>query len=366
MLFIPGPSEPEPEVLAELSLPILPHYGDEWMSVYQDATSMVQKVFRTRSEVILVPVPGQLAVEMAVVNLVGKGEEAFVCVNGLFSDAIVDMVRAAGGKPIPIASEPGKGPTLEQVRAAVGTIRNPEGKAIFLVQNETSTGAATNPEEIFRYCKGLGMLTALDSISAMGGMEVPVDDWHVDYAIGYASKALGGVFGAQPVAIGKEAWESAAQKKGKIGSTFLDLNAWREAIDVDSSWGHPHPTSMPTSVIVALRKALQMIMQEGLENRYRRHAEAARMLRDGLAGLGLQLFTDPQFISNTVTVPRLEGRLNDEFRRHLMKDYNIMIAGGLGPLKGKIVRIGTMGSTARREKVELALAAFEAVLNKIR
>ncbi len=210
------------------------------------------------------------------------------------------------------------------------------------------------------------MLTALDAISAIGAMDVRVDDWKVDYAIGYSSKALGGVFGAQPIAVGEEAWKSAKRKEGKIGSTFLDLNAWREAIDVDSSWGHPHPTSMPTSVVVALRKALSMAMAEGLENRYRRHADAAKELREGLTALGLELFTDPHFYSSAVTVAKLEGKLNADFRTRLVEDYDIMIAGGLGRLKGKIFRVGTMGSSARHEKVMTALTAFGAVLKQLR
>jgi alanine-glyoxylate transaminase/serine-glyoxylate transaminase/serine-pyruvate transaminase len=364
--MIPGPSDPEPEVLAELSLPILPHYGDKWMAVYQDTLSMLQKVFKTKNEIMIVPTPGHLAVEMAVANLAEKGQDVFVCTNGFFSETIIDMVKAVGSNPVTIASPLGRGPTLEEVKAAVERRGDPAGKAIFLVQNETSTGAATNPAEIFRYCKKRGMLTALDSISAIGAMDLLVDDWRVDYAIGYSSKALGGIFGAQPVAIGKEAWEAAARKKGKIGSSFLDLNAWREAIDVDSSWGHPHPTSMPTSAVVALRKALSMALEEGLENRYRRHADAARELREGVKAMGLELFTDPGFYSSAVTVPKLEEKLNAELRKRLVKDYDIMIAGGLGPLKGKIVRIGTMGSTARHEKVRMVLTAFEAVLKQIR
>ena len=364
--MIPGPSDPEPEVLAELSLPILPHYGDKWMAVYQDTLSMAQKVFKTKNEVIILPTPGHLAVEMGVANLADKGQDVFICVNGYFAETIVGMAEAVGANPVQITPALGTGPTLEEVRAAVEGRGDPAGKSIFIVQNETSTGAATNPAEIFRYCKKMGMLTALDSISAIGAMDIQADEWQVDYAIGYSSKALGGVFGAQPIAIGKEAWDAAARKKGRIASTFLDLNAWREAIDVDSSWGHPHPTSMPTSAVVALRKALTMALEEGLENRYRRHADAARELREGVKAMGLELFTDPAFYSNAVTVPKLEGALNAELRKRLVKDYDIMIAGGLGPLKGKIVRIGTMGSSARHAKVQMVLSAFEAILKHSR
>ncbi|MDA4114638.1 MAG: alanine--glyoxylate aminotransferase family protein [Thaumarchaeota archaeon] len=364
--MIPGPSEPEPEVLAELSLPILPHYGARWLAVYNETTAMMQKVFKTKNEVLIIPVPGQLAVEMAALNLVSKGEEAFICSNGLFSTSIIDSVRAIGGKPVPIVSPLGTGPTLDQVKAALDASKDVSGRSIFIVQNETSTGAAVNPAEIFRYCKKKGMITVLDSISAIGGIDLRADEWNVDYAIGYSSKALGGVNGADPIAVSREVWEMVAKKKGKIRSTFLDLNAWREAIDEDSSWGHPHPTSMPTSVIVALRKAVSMALEEGLEKRYRRHADAAKELRDGLRALGLEVFTDPKFYSGTVTVASVEGRWDAELRQRLVTDYNIMIAGGLGPLKGKVIRIGTMGRSARHENVQLTLAALSQVLSKVR
>ncbi len=364
--MIPGPSEPEPEVLAELSLPILPHYGEKWMSLYTETTSMLQKVFETKNEVIIVPIPGKLAVEMAAVNLVTRGDEALVCINGIFSADIVDAIKARGGRAVPVTSEFGTGPTLDQVKAAVDGLKDPAGKTIFLVQNETSTGAAVNPGEIFRYCKKKGMITVLDAISAIGGMELRSDRWSVDYAIGYSSKALGGVNGACPVAISKEVWDIAAKRKGKVHSPFLDLNSWREAIDVDSSWGHPHPTSMPTSLIVALRKAVSMALEEGLEKRYRRHAEAAKQLRSGMRSLGLEIFTDPAYYSSTVSVARVDAKWDLELRRRLVADFNIMIAGGLGPLKGKVIRVGHMGRSARHENIELTLAAIGQVLKQVR
>jgi alanine-glyoxylate transaminase/serine-glyoxylate transaminase/serine-pyruvate transaminase len=364
--MIPGPSEPEPEVLAELSLPILPHYGPAWMSAYKETTEMLQKVFGTKNEVIIVPIPGQLAVEMAAVNLVAKGEEAFVCVNGLFSNSIVEAINAIGGKAVAIQSNLGTGPTLDQVKSALDAAKDLSEKSIFVVQNETSTGAAVNPGEIFRYCKKKGMFTVLDAISAIGGMELKTDGWDVDFSIGYSSKALGGVNGADPVAISKDVWDRALRRKGKIHSTFLDLNSWREAIDVDSSWGHPHPTSMPTSLIMALRKAVSMALEEGLEKRYRRHAQAAKELRDGLEALGLEIFTDPKYYSNTVSVAKVEAAWDLELRNRLVKDYNIMIAGGLGALKGQVVRVGHMGRSARHENIELTLAALGSVLKQVR
>jgi alanine-glyoxylate transaminase/serine-glyoxylate transaminase/serine-pyruvate transaminase len=368
LLMIPGPSQPDPEVLKALAEPVLPHYGPRWKSIYEDTTSSLRTVFGTeKSDVILVPVPGQVAVEMSVVNLVGKGGTGFVCVNGTFSGMIPRMIRAIGGNTVEIRSKLGTGPTAQDVGAALDDAgRDVAGKTLFLVHTETSTGVATPPADIFRECKKRGVLTVLDAISTFGGMEVHVDEWGVDYAIGYASKALGGVFGAQPVAIGPASWEAAKRNKDRIHSVFLDLNTWRESIEEDGSWGHPYPSSMPTSVIVALRKAVSLALEEGLPNRYQRHASAARQLRKGLVDIGLALFTDKYFLSNTVSVASVSPGWSSSLRKTLMDDHDIMIADGLGPLTGQIIRIGHMGTAATQETISAVVDALSASLAKVK
>jgi alanine-glyoxylate transaminase/serine-glyoxylate transaminase/serine-pyruvate transaminase len=366
--MIPGPTQPDPEVLKALAEPVLPHYGAQWKSIYEDTTSKLRNVFgTTKSEVLLMPVPGQVAVETSVVNLVGRGGTGFVCANGVFSGMIPQMIKAIGAKPVVIRSRLGSGATAEDVAAVLDNSgRDVAGKALFLVHTETSTGAATPPAEIFRVCRKRGVLTVLDAISTFGGMEVKMDEWGIDYVIGYASKALGGIFGAQPVAIGKASWEAAKQNKARIHSLFLDLNTWRQAIEQDGSWGHPYPSSMPTSVIVALRKAVDLALKEGLQNRYKRHAKAASQLRDGLTGMGLELFTDKRFFSNTVTVARVKPAWSASLRRMLLEKHDIMIADGLESLSGKIIRIGHMGTSATPKAISKTVGALADSLAKVK
>ncbi|MDA4115258.1 MAG: alanine--glyoxylate aminotransferase family protein [Thaumarchaeota archaeon] len=366
-LMIPGPTQPDPEVLRALAEPVLPHYGASWKSVYDDTTSKLSKVFGTKSDVLLMPVPGQVAVETSVVNLVGRGGTGFVCVNGVFSGMIPQMIRAVGGKAVEISSKLGSGPTAEEVAAILDESGgNAAGKALFLVHTETSTGAATPPAEIFKVCRKRGVLTVLDAISTFGGMEVKMDEWGADYVIGYASKAIGGIFGAQPVSIGKAAWEAAKLNKPRIHSLFLDLNTWRESIEKDSSWGHPYPSSMPTSVIVALRKAVDLALAEGLQNRYERHAKAASQTREGLTSMGLDLFTDKKFLSNTVSVAKVQPAWSASFRRRLLEKHDIMIADGLEGLSGKIIRIGHMGTSATPKSISMTLDAVKESLANVR
>jgi alanine-glyoxylate transaminase/serine-glyoxylate transaminase/serine-pyruvate transaminase len=365
--MIPGPSQPDPEVLKALAEPVLPHYGAHWKSVYDDTTAKLRKVFGTKNDVLLMPVPGQVAVETSVVNLVGRGGTGFVCANGVFSGMIPQMIKAVGADAVEIRSKLGSGPTAEEVAAVLdesgGDIA---GKALFLVHTETSTGAATPPAEIFRVCRKRGVLTVLDAISTFGGMEVKMDEWGADYVIGYASKAIGGIFGAQPVSIGKASWEAAKRNKPRINSLFLDLNTWREAIEKDSSWGHPYPSSMPTSVIVALRKAVDLALAEGLQKRYDRHAKAASQLRDGLTAMGLELFTDKKFLSNTVTVAKVQPAWSASLRRRLLEKHDIMIADGLEGLSGKIIRIGHMGTSATPKSISTTLDGVKESLVNVR
>jgi len=365
--MIPGPTQPDPDVLKALAEPVLPHYGPRWKSIYDDTTSKLKSVFGTKNDVLLMPVPGQVAVETSVVNLVGRGGTGFVCVNGVFSGMIPQMIKAIGGSAVVVSSKLGSGPTAEDVADVLdGSGRDVAGKALFLVHTETSTGAASSPAEIFRVCRKRGVLTVLDAISTFGGMEVKMDEWGADYVIGYASKAVGGIFGAQPVSIGDASWEAAKQNRARIHSLFLDLNTWRQAIEQDGSWGHPYPSSMPTSVIVALRRAVELALKEGLQNRYKRHAKAAAQLRDGLSGMGLQLFTDEKFFSNTVSVARVRPAWSAALRRRLLEKHEIMIADGLEKLSGKIIRIGHMGTSATPQAISATLDALSESLPRVK
>jgi aspartate aminotransferase-like enzyme len=370
MLMIPGPSEPEPEALTMLSLPILPHYGSKWGEIYNDTVSKLQKVFKASSsstEVIILPAPGQAAVEMAVCNLVRKGEEAFVLTNGFFSEMIEEIVTSYGGKPVVISSKKyGSAVGLEQVKKAIDNSKGDvSGKSLFVVHNETSTGVVNPVGEILKTCHERGLVSVLDSISAFGGIDVRVEEWKADFCIGYPSKALGGVFGAVPICISKQCWEIAKKNADSIHTRFLNLNVWRKYIDEWGSWGHPHPTTMPTSIIAAMNKALDIVFEEGLEKRYERHRRVAKVMRDGLASLGFELFPDKDCFSDTVSVAKVDPKYDEKLRNELLSKYNILVAGGLGKLRGQIIRVGHMGTSATIPSVSITLDAIGSVLREI-
>jgi aspartate aminotransferase-like enzyme len=349
-----------------MALPILPHYGKLWKPVYDDTCEKLRKVFKTTGDVIILPVPGQLTVEMAVANLVSKGQEAFICVNGHFSRMIVEMVEYWGGVPVVIERPWGEAVTAEDVSAVLDDHRDISGKPLFVVHSETSTGVQNPVREILGVCTKHDMLKVLDSISSFGGMDIRVDEWKADYTIGYASKALSGVFGAEPVAISGRAWEAAEKNSKNIHARFMNLNVWAKAIVEMGTWGHPHPSSMPTSVIVGLRKAAELALQEGLEERYRRHKEVAAFAREQFGDIGLGLFPDPKDASDTVCAVRSDPKWDSKLRSELISRFDIMISGGLGELEGKLLRIGHMGTSAKKYAISQTKVAMEALLKELR
>lgn len=362
LLMIPGPSEPEPEVLASLSLPVMANYGSQWAAVYENTISKLQKVFKTSNEVILLPSPGQTAVEMAVGSLVKKGQDAFVCDNGFFSEMIVDILKYYGAKPRLIKARYGKAVEPEDVKDVVQSSNKRDGpRCLFLVHNETSTGVTNPASQIMKICRDEGLISILDSISAFGGIDIRADEWKVDYCIGYSSKAIGGVFGVTPVAISKDCWDLAKNIKN-FQNRFLNLNIWRKYIEQWAPIGHPHPSSMPTNIVVALNTALDLALKEGLQRRYERHESMARAMEKGLEAMGLEIFSDKKYASNTVTAAVVNQKLEKTLRAGLIQKYGIIIAGGLEPLNGRIIRIGHMGTSATRYAVSITLSAMSEIL----
>ena len=358
---------PEPEVFGALSLPTLPHYGAAWKEVHEGAKAKLQTVFRTSNEVVILPAPGQAAVEMAVANFVMRGEPAFVCLNGYFSEIIAEIIQRYGGVAVPIkSSRYGSAVTPEAVKQVVEETKDHEGKCLFVVHNETSTGAVNPARELLDVARKNGLVSILDSISSFGGMDTRVDDWHADFCIGYASKGIGGICGVTPLSVSRDCWELAKKNRDRIPSRFLNLNVWREFIDVWGPWGHAHPCSMPTELVVALNTALDLVLEEGLDERYRRHHEAATQMRRGLESLGLPLFPDRDCLSDTLSVPSVEPEWEGKLRTELFNRYNIMIAGGLDKLAGKILRIAHMGSSATTASVSIGLDSIAAVLRDVR
>ncbi|MEM0385024.1 MAG: aminotransferase class V-fold PLP-dependent enzyme, partial [Nitrososphaeria archaeon] len=202
ILYIPGPSEVEPETLLELSKPVIAHYGPDWHQLYNETCEVAKKIFGTEAYVTLLPLPGSVCLEMSAFNLIEDYGEKFVAItNGFFGDNMVEMLLSHGANVLKVESEWGKNVNLEKLEETLD--ENPETKAVYLVHNETSTGVLNNLKKVAEAVKKRDKLLVVDAISSYGGVELNFDQLGIDFAVGYASKCMSGLNGICPVAISK-------------------------------------------------------------------------------------------------------------------------------------------------------------------
>jgi aspartate aminotransferase-like enzyme len=357
ILMIPGPSEADPRVLASLAAPVMAHYGPDWGMEYGQVLDDLKKIFKTREQVIIFPGPGNGGVELVAMNIIEPGDKILVVVNGWFGEILSDIVKTYGGVPIEVGASYGDVISAGDVETCLD--QEKDVKAIFVVQNETSSGVENPVRDIGRVARKHGTVYFVDAISSFGGVNIEVDNWGVDACVGYGSKCLGGIHGAVPISLGKRIWEGVESRKSPIPSRFMNLNIWKHFIQDWSAMGHPFPTAMPTTVIIAMHEAVKLALEEGLDKRYLRHFVASKAVREGCQKIGFEPVAAEDARSKTVTLVRVQEGTASRIIENMDKTFNIMIAGGLAKLKGKALRIGTMGVTASPFFVLPTLSALE-------
>lgn len=356
ILMLPGPNEPYPEIMEALSRMVLPHYGDHWGEAYQKTCEGMKEVFQTtNSEVMIWPGSGASAADLVAANIVGEGDEVINLKSGFFGESFENKIRSYGGKIVSIESEFGKSIAPEEVRNTAKA--NRDAKAIFAVQNETSSCTLNPIKEIGEIAEETGKLLVVDAVSSIGATELRMDDWNIDVCIGYASKSLGSPGVLCPIAFNERAGELVEKRKGEVKPYFRSLDAWRNMRCA---------LTMPTLNILALRMAIQITLKEGLENRFRRHFTAAKATREGVRAMGLEVLPAEEEAADAVTAVLVPPGMQNEIRALLMKEYNIMVGGSLGKWgRDRLLRIGHMGVTASPEYVVPTLFALERVMEKL-
>jgi len=362
--MIPGPSEVYPEVLATLSKPAMPHYGSQWGETYRKICDELKKIFKTKGDVMIQVGSGTSAMEMAVANLVEPGDKVINIINGYFGQLFETLIKTYGGKPISIRTQFGEAVKPDDVRKVAH--REKDAKAIFSVHNETSMGIVDPVKEIGEVAEETDKLSVVDAISSFGGMDLRMDEWKIDFCIGYASKCLGSIAGLSPFAINERVWETIEGRREPLKAYIMSLPVWKRETELWTPYGHPHPTSMPTPNILALGKAVKIALSEGLQNRYRRHYVAGRAVREGIRAMGLQVVPKEAEASDTVTAVGVPQGAEDKIRRMMQDEFNLLIGGSLpGWGEGKTIRIAHMGMTASPEYIVPTLFSLERVLSKL-
>jgi alanine-glyoxylate transaminase / serine-glyoxylate transaminase / serine-pyruvate transaminase len=359
LLMTPGPTEVGQGVLNALSERPMLHYGEKWKTFYASTLELMRELFEAApdDQIIIVPAPGSVAMEMAVANLARPGEKILNLRNGYFGEVFRDCAEGHGigvvesdipyGTPVPIP----------EVRRLLE--EHKDVAAVSVVHNETSGGVLNPVQEIGDLAKQYGIPLIVDTISSFGAVRTPTQKWNCAICVGYPSKGLSGVPGATPVAINRKIWDEYARRKSENLGRFLSFAVWDHYIRDWGSMGHPFPTTMPTSVIQALAVAAQIALDEGLDARAERHRRVSAKCRKMVREIGLDILPEESVASSTVSAVKLSDPSQDSVRAIMDNEFGITISGGLSLLKGKIIRIGHMGLTATDPCIERTMTALK-------
>jgi alanine-glyoxylate transaminase / serine-glyoxylate transaminase / serine-pyruvate transaminase len=359
-LMIPGPVPVSQEVLDAIGQPVRQHYGPEWLPSYRQFIARLQRIFATTGSVYPIPASGSGGLEAMLGTLIGADGAVGVITNGFFGNRLLSIARAHTPH-VEVLQVPYERPAdPAEVRA---WLRKRRVRVVAVVHSDTSTGILNPVEEIVAAARAEGAAVAVDAVSSLAGVPVPTDAWGVAAVSSASQKCLESPPGVAPVVVTPLGWEVIDSQPAPSRGWYLNLRVWRE---FEREWAnHPYPVTLPSNNIVALDRALERILAEGLEVRFERHRRAAELLREGLEHLGFKVFADRRWASPTVTVAYPPDGINSNALIETLRvRHRIAVAGGLDHLAGRVIRIGHLGNQATPERVRRVLGALEASLRQ--
>ena len=357
-LMGPGPSDVHPRVLKAMSTPLVGHLDPSFVEIMDEVQELLRYTFRTDNKwTIPVSGTGSASMEAAVGNLVEPGDTMLVPTNGYFGGRMKSMAERAGGEVVEVDAPWGEPLDPVDVEAAFDE-HQPD--VFGFVHAETSTGVLQpNVPELTDIAHDHDAFVIADCVTSLGGVEMRVDEWGVDVAYSGPQKCLSCPPGASPLTLNDRAMDKVLDREERPRSWYLDLSLLEGYWGDDRSYHH----TAPVTNVYALREALRLVAEEGIEERWARHREVAGELKSGLRDLGLEMNAPDEYwlpSLNAVRVP--DGADDGAVIDHLLEEYDLEIASGLGDLEGDIWRIGCMGYSARSKNVEYVLAALEDAL----
>jgi alanine-glyoxylate transaminase/serine-glyoxylate transaminase/serine-pyruvate transaminase len=360
LLMGPGPSSINPRVYQAMAKPTMGHMDSQFFALMDGSKDNLKKVMDTQNEAtITLSATGSSGMEAVMTNLVEEGDPMLVIVNGYFSDRMTEVAGRLGARIDTVDIPWGKPVDISEVAAK---IKSKPYKLVAMVHAETSTGVLNPIKDVGKLAKEAGALFIVDAVTSLGGIEIHVDDWNIDAIYSCSQKCIGCPSGLSPVSFSPRAMEKIAARSKKVPNFYLDMSLlmkyWSGA---PRAYHHTAPANM----YYGLFEALSLILDEGLEKVRARHLETHEYLVAGLEKLDVSLLVEKQWRLpnlNTVLVPA--GADDAAVRKELRQTYKIEVGAGLGSLAGKIWRIGIMGYTARKENVDILLAALKKILGK--
>jgi alanine-glyoxylate transaminase/serine-glyoxylate transaminase/serine-pyruvate transaminase len=355
-LFIPGPAGSTPEVVEATGRPIVPHYGPGFVAAYNHCIDLFKRVFQTDNDLFLIVGPGTASLDAAFASALPDGARVLVPANGWFGRRTADMCRAHRAEVDYLPVPWGEVINADDVRRRLEEADKPYD-AVVWVHHETSTGVLNPVQPIAAAAREHGALSIVDAVASLGGVDLQVDAWGVDLCASVANKCLAAPPGISAITVSPRAWEAIDANPDRRG-WYLDLRNWRLYRDEWAAW-HPYPTTVASNVVEAISTSLEQILEEGLDVRIRRTAEAAAAVRSRLRELGFEMFVDDDTASPVTTSVHAHPELPPADLISYLVERRIFISGGLSDLAGLMFRIGHMGRSIERAEVELLLTEIE-------
>jgi alanine-glyoxylate transaminase/serine-glyoxylate transaminase/serine-pyruvate transaminase len=341
-----------------MSTPLVGHLDPWFIEMMGDVQILLRRVFQTDNRVTFpLSASGSGGIEAAVLNPLEDRDECIVCVNGWFSERMAVISERTPAKVHRVEAPYGRTVDLDAVRRAG---KGRKIKFVGLAHGETSTGVIQNLDEYRKVADELGALLIVDAVATLAGCPLNIDTQHIDICFSGSQKAISAPPGLAPMTVNSRVEDLLRARKSKVQSWYFDLTP------VMNYWGkeRTYHHTPAISLLYGLREALRLVSEEGLEARWERHAQNQQALIAGVEAMGLEMFVaNPQERLPTVTAVKIPAGIDDgKVRQQLLDEFNIEIAGGFGPIKGQIWRVGLMGYSSQRNNVLLFLAAFEKVL----
>lgn len=373
-LLTPGPTPIPPRVLETMARPIIHHRTPEFQKIIQEVEEDLKYVFQTKNEVLIFASSGTGAMEGSVVNLLSPGDKALVVRAGKFGERFGEICEAYGIEFIPLDVEWGRAVDPEAIRKVLGEdgrrktdddqrksrAKSRDGrriKAVYTTLCETSTGVSTDIESVAKVVKNYEAVLVVDAISGLAAIPLKTDEWGVDVVVSGSQKGLMIPPGLAFVSVSPKAW--ALIEKSALPKFYFDFKEYKKSLTkVDT------PFTPAVNLMIALREALKIIKEEGIEVIFERHKKLALAVRNAVKALGLALFA-PDAYSDAVTAINVPQGIDGEKLVKVMRDkYGVGIAGGQAELKGKVIRIATMGYITASDLM-VCIATLETVLNEM-
>ena len=360
ILMGPGPSNVHPRVMQALSSPTVGYMDPTFIELMDSTVELLREVFQTKNFLTLpVSGTGSAAMEAALGNILEPGDTVIIGLNGFFGDRMSQMASRWDVEVALVEAEWGH--IIEPEAIEKELRRHKKVKLVAMVHAETSTGVLQPLEEIGKLAHEHGALYLVDTVASLAGCHIPVDEWGIDICYSGSQKCLSCPPGVAPITLNDAAIQALDNRKSKVHSWYLDLSLIKYYWGSGRTYHHTAPINM----IYALREALRVVLEEGLENCFVRHHRNGCALRAGLEAMGLKFLAPESYRADMITAVMVPDGVDGEgVRQSLLRDFSIEIGGGLGPLKGKIWRVGLMGQSSKASNVLGFLTALEQILTK--